>query len=217
VPPTDQDFDRAARSARKLGLLRDGDNWERLPLSRQEAEQIVALAPKSESKLALDFDASLTTATASEIGEYRILHFATHAVFNDETPELSGLVLSLVNEKGEFRNGFLSLPQVFNLNLKAELVVLSACKTGLGKDIRGEGLVGLTRGFMYAGAPRIVASLWVVRDEDALELMARFYSAVLREKLRPAAALRKVQLSMWRERRWSTKRWAGFVFQGEWR
>src|SRR5262249_7110630 len=137
--------------------------------------------------------------------------------FNDEAPELSGLLLSLVNEKGEPQNGFLSLPEVFNLNLSAELVVLSACQTGLGKDIRGEGLVGLTRGFMYAGAPRIVASLWVVHDRDAQELMVRFYTAILRDKLRPAAALRKAQLSMWRENQRSTKRWAGFVFEGEWR
>src|SRR5262249_28443149 len=174
-PPAERDFDKVTRSARKLGLLKDGDSWIRLPLSRQEAEQIVALVSKSEAKLALDFDANLSTATAPEIGEYRILHFATHGLFNDEAPELSGLVLSLVNEKGEPRNGFLSLPEVFNLNLAADLVVLSACQTGLGKDIRGEGLVGLTRGFMYAGAPRIVASLWAVRDKDALELMVRFY------------------------------------------
>src|SRR5262249_40475039 len=159
----EQDSDRVTRSARKLGILRDGDDWTRLPLSRREAEQIVALASKSEARLALDFDANLSTAKAPEMGQYRILHFATHALFNDETPELSGLVLSLVNEKGEPKNGFLSLPEVFNLNLAADLVVLSACQTGLGKDIRGEGLVGLTRGFMYAGAPRIVASLWVVR------------------------------------------------------
>src|SRR5262249_40564657 len=106
-PPAEQNFDKVTRSARKLGLLRDGDNWTRLPLSRREAEQIVAFASKSETKLALDFDANLSTATAQEIGEYRILHFATHALFNDEAPELSGLVLSLVNEKGEPRNGFL--------------------------------------------------------------------------------------------------------------
>src|SRR5262249_47075469 len=146
-PPVEQDLDKITRSARKLGLLRDGGNWARLPLSRQEAEQIAALASKSETKIALDFDANLSTVTAPEIGEYRILHFATHGLFNDEAPELSGLVLSLVNEKGEPRNGFLSLPEVFNLNLAADLVVLSACQTGLGKDVRGEGLVGLTRGF----------------------------------------------------------------------
>src|SRR5262249_22873782 len=161
-PPAQHDFERATRSAREFGLLRGGDNWTRLPLSRREAEQIVALASKSQAKLALDFDANLSTATAQEIVEYRILHFATHALFNDQRTELSGLVLSLVNEKGEPRNGFLSLPEVFNLNLSADLVVLSACQTGLGKDVRGEGLVGLTRGFMYAGAPRIVASLWIV-------------------------------------------------------
>src|SRR5262249_22140397 len=137
-----------------LGLLRDGETWTRLPLSRREAERIVAFTPKSGARLALDFDANLSTVRGPEMNQYRILHFATHGVFYDEAPELSGLLLSLVNEKGEPQNGFLSLPEVFNLNLSAELVVLSACQTGLGKDIRGEGLVGLTRGFMYAGAPR---------------------------------------------------------------
>src|SRR5262249_32402361 len=215
--PAEQDFDRVTRSARKLGVLRGGDDWTRLPLSRQEAEQILAFSSKSEAKLALDFDANLSTATAPELSQYRILHFATHGLFNDETPELSGLVLSLVDEKGEPRNGFLSLPEIFNLNLAADLVVLSACQTGLGKDVRGEGLVGLTRGFMYAGAARIVASLWAVRDKDAMELMVRFYTAILKENLRPAAALREAQVSMWREGRWSPRRWAGFVFQGEWR
>src|SRR5262249_41652454 len=126
VLPAEQDFDKVTRSARKLGVLRDGNDWTRLPLSRQGAEQILAFSSKSEAKLALDFDANLSTATAPEIGEYRILHFATHGLFNDETPELSGLVLSLVNEKGEPRNGFLSLPKVFTLNLAADLVVLSA-------------------------------------------------------------------------------------------
>src|SRR5262249_32867664 len=93
-PAAEENLEKATRSARKLGVLRGGDNWMRLPLSRLEAEQIVALASKSETKLALDFDANLSTATAPEIREYRILHFATHGVFNDETPELSGLVLS---------------------------------------------------------------------------------------------------------------------------
>src|SRR5262249_54627860 len=83
VPPSKQDLDKVTRSARKLGLLGDGDNWTRLPLSRREAEQIVALASKSDAKLALDFEANLSTATAPEIGQYRILHFATHALFND--------------------------------------------------------------------------------------------------------------------------------------
>jgi CHAT domain-containing protein len=104
------------------------------------------------------------------------------------------------------------------MRLSADLVVLSACQTGLGTEIRGEGLVGLTRGFMYAGAPRVVASLWEVQDRSTAELMVRFYRAMFTKGLPPAAALRAAQVSMWHEPRWrSPRHWAGFVFQGDWR
>jgi CHAT domain-containing protein len=101
--------------------------------------------------------------------------------------------------------------------LSADLVVLSACQTALGKDIQGEGLVSLTRAFMYAGAPRVVASLWKVDDVATAELMKRFYRGVLREGLGPAAALRAAQLEMSRDSRWAAPYyWAGFVMQGDW-
>jgi CHAT domain-containing protein len=127
------------------------------------------------------------------------------------------LVLSLVDDKGQPQNGFLKLQDVYNLNLPAELVVLSACQTGLGKEIRGEGLIGLTRGFMYAGTKRVVASLWKVDDVATAELMKRFYQGMLVEKKRPAEALRQAQVAMWKQRRWSSPYyWAAFVLQGEW-
>jgi len=97
-------------------------------------------------------------------------------------------------------------------------VVLSACKTGLGKEIRGEGLVGLTRGFMYAGAARVVVSLWSVDDEATSELMTRFYSRMLKEGLPPASALRAAQIEILKQPRWQTPYyWAAFVLQGEWK
>jgi CHAT domain-containing protein len=97
-------------------------------------------------------------------------------------------------------------------------VVLSACQTALGKEIKGEGLVGLTRGFMYAGAARVVASLWRIDDRATAELMKRFYEAMLKEKLRPAAALRAAQVSMWKDPRWAKPHyWAAFTLQGEWK
>jgi CHAT domain-containing protein len=105
------------------------------------------------------------SATSRELSQYRIVHFATHGLLDSQHPELSGLVLSLVDESGKPQNGFLRLHDIYNLNLPVELVVLSACNTGLGKDVRGEGLVGIVRGFMYAGAARVVASLWKVDDE----------------------------------------------------
>jgi CHAT domain-containing protein len=127
-------------------------------------------------------------------------------------------VLSLVDRRGNAQNGFLRLDEVYNLKLPAELVVLSACQTGLGKDIRGEGLVGLTRGFMYAGAARVVASLWQVDDSATAQLMKRFYAKMLVEGLRPAAALREAQVEMLKQNRWQAPfYWAGFVIQGEWK
>jgi CHAT domain-containing protein len=167
---------------------------------------------------ALDFEASKATATGGRLSQYRIVHFATHGLINSRHPELSGIVLSLVDQQGRPQDGFLRLHDVYNLKLDADLVVLSGCRTAVGKDVRGEGLIGLTRGFMYAGAPRVVASLWDVRDEATAELMKRFYEAMLRQRMPPAAALRAAQLSMTREKRWEAPYyWAGFVLQGEWR
>jgi CHAT domain-containing protein/Tfp pilus assembly protein PilF len=190
----------------------------RLPFARREAEAIASFAPAATTLKALDFRASRETATDNSLGQYRIVHFATHGILNTERPELSGLVLSLVDEHGKSQDGFLRLHEIYNLNLPVELVVLSACQTGLGKDIKGEGLIGLTRGFMYAGAPRVVASLWRVDDVATAELMRRFYLSMLRDGQRPAAALRSAQIAMWREGVWrSPYYWAGFILQGEWR
>jgi CHAT domain-containing protein len=155
--------------------------------------------------------------TDGAIADRRVVHLATHGLLDSEHPDLSGLVLSLVDESGTPRDGFLRMHEIYNLRLPADLVVLSACQTALGRDIRGEGLFGLTRGFMYAGARRVVASLWQVDDESTAELMKRFYRAMLKERRRPADALRMAQLELSQARRWSAPfYWAGFVLQGEW-
>ena len=123
-----------------------------------------------------------------------------------------------MNEKGEPINGFIRLNEIYNLNLNADLVVLSACQTALGKDVRGEGLIGLTRGFMYAGSPRVVASLWKVDDLATAELMKIFYQKMLKDKMRPAAALRAAKVAMWKSKRWNSPYyWAAFELQGDWR
>ncbi len=202
------------RSADDLGRA----GFDRLPVSRREADLITALAPSGQSLKALDFAASRATATSAELSRYQIVHFATHGLLNNQHPELSGIVLSLVDERGEPQDGFLRLHEIYNLKLDADLVVLSACETALGKEIKGEGLIGLTRGFMYAGSPRVVASLWKVGDSATAELMQRFYRNMLSSGMRPAAALRAAQVSMWKERQWAAPfYWAGFVMQGEWR
>lgn len=190
----------------------------RLTYTRQEADRILAVAPARTNLKALDFRANRATATNAELGQYRYIHFATHGLLDAERPGLSALVLSLVDEKGKPQNGFLRANEIYNLNLPADLVVLSACQTGLGKEIKGEGLVGLTRGFMYAGAARVVVSLWSVNDKATSELMTRFYRKMLKEGERPSAALRAAQVEMWRQKQWqSPYYWAAFVLQGEWR
>jgi CHAT domain-containing protein len=167
---------------------------------------------------AVDFQASRATAISPELANYRIVHFASHGLLNSQHPELSGLVFSLIDKKGKPQEGFLTLQDIYNLNLPAELVVLSACETGLGKEISGEGLIGLTRGFMYAGASRVVASLWKVSDVATAELMAEFYRSMEKDGLAPAAALRAAQVKMWKQKRWrSPYYWAAFQLQGEWR
>jgi CHAT domain-containing protein len=167
---------------------------------------------------ALDFAASRTVATTDQLRDYRIVHFATHGLINNQHPDLSGIVLSLVDEQGRPQNGFLRLYDIYNLKLDADLVVLSACQTALGKNIKGEGLVGLTRGFMYAGAPRVVASFWRIDDRATADFMKRFYSAMLKDGLKPAAALRAAQVSMSQDKRWQSPHyWAAFTIQGEWR
>jgi CHAT domain-containing protein len=207
------------RSARETGVIDGEARFGRLLNTRREATAILALVPERERKEALDFQASRATALGPEIGHYRIVHFATHGLLNNIHPELSGIVLSLVNEKGEAQDGFLRLQDIYNMKLPAELVVLSACQTGLGKEIKGEGLIGLTRGFMYAGTPRVVASLWKVDDRATSELMKRFYEGLLGgEGLRPAAARRQAQISIWKQKQWRAPYyWAAFVLQGEWK
>src|SRR5262249_19286302 len=188
----------------------------RLLLTRDEAEAILSVTPRTDRFGALDFRANRETATGDELSRYRIVHFATHGLLNSEHPELSGVVLSLVDERGRPQDGFLRLHEIFNLRLPAELVVLSACQTGLGKEVKGEGLVGLTRGFMYAGAARVVASLWQVNDAATAELMKLFYRRMLKDGMRPAAALRAAQIEMWKRPQWQSPfYWGGFALQGE--
>lgn len=209
--------ERAATSPAALTSIR-ANNFPRLPSTRREAEAIVSMLPEDARAVATDFAANRALALSAELGRYRIVHIATHSVVNSSHPELSGIVLSMVNEHGQEEDGFLQLHDIYSLKLDAELVVLSACNTGLGKDVRGEGLVGLTRGFMYAGASSVVASLWKVDDAATAELMTHFYKAMFEDDLPPAAALRSAKEAMWRQKHWrSPYYWSAFVLQGEYR
>jgi CHAT domain-containing protein len=210
APETASDVERSAADSGAQG-------FRRLLFSRQEAEAITGLAPAQDRLKALDFAADRELALSGKLGEYRILHFATHGFLDNKTPALSGLVFSLVDEQGQPRNGFLRLHEIYNLKLNADLVVLSGCQTALGQEVSGEGLIGLTRGFMYAGAPRVVASLWNVNDQATANLMKLFYQGMLKDGLRPAAALRAAQIAMWKaDLSVVPYRWGAFILQGDW-
>lgn len=197
-----------------------GTPWERLPYSRREIEEIAAiprLAAAGEGVVTrLGFDANRDAVLGGALSDAAILHFATHGVIDTETPRLSGLVLSLVDPQGSPREGFLGLADLYGLDLRADLVVLSGCETALGREMRGEGLIGLTHGFLQAGARRVMASLWRVQDRPTAELMVLFYRGLLEEGLAPSAALRQAQRAIRRERRWQDPAyWAGFILEGD--
>jgi CHAT domain-containing protein/tetratricopeptide (TPR) repeat protein len=207
------------RALRDFGFAQDGVfRVPRLPGTLREAEAILGLVPEGSSMKATGFAASRSLAMSPELSQYRIVHFATHGLMNSDHAELSGILLSMRDPKGQPQNGFLRLHDIYNLDLRADLVVLSACNTALGKEVRGEGLVGLARGFMYSGAKRVLASFWKVDDEATGELMKRVYQGMLAGNLPPAAALREAQVSMWREKQWTAPfYWSAFSLQGDWR
>lgn len=190
----------------------------RLPYSGQEAMDILGMAGSRRVLAASGFAANRTLVQSGRLSEYRILHFATHSLFDDLHPELSALALSAFDEAGRPVDGQFRAYEASGLKLHADLVVLSACRTASGQEVGGEGMVGLTQGFLHAGTPRLIVSLWDVDDRSTSELMQRFYKGLLRENLPPAQALRQAQVSLWKEARWHAPYyWGGFVLQGDWR
>jgi len=218
IDVTGQDASATAGSAKMQGLP-----LARLAGTRTEAEQIVKLAKTSgtQADLWLDLDASEDNIDARDISKYRVVHIATHGLLNAERPQFTGLVLSLVGNKKE--DGFLRTDEVFNLRLGSPLVMLSACETGLGKEKRGEGVMGLTRAFMYAGAPTVGVSLWSVADKSTAELMTDFYKRLLGSSasatgVPASSAMRDAQLAMIAGKKYSAPfYWAPFVLVGDWR
>ncbi|HEX8097668.1 MAG TPA: CHAT domain-containing protein, partial [Pyrinomonadaceae bacterium] len=191
----------------------------RLAGTRAEADQISKLsrAAGGQSDVWLDLGANEEAIRTRDLTRYRYLHIATHGLLDAERPQFTGLVLSLVGNKSQ--DGFLRTDEIFNLKLGAQLVMLSACETGLGKEKRGEGVIGLTRAFMYAGAPTVGVSLWSVADRSTAELMTDFYKRLLTTQgTTPSAALRGAQTSMITGKRYSAPfYWAPFVLVGEWK
>ena len=203
-----------SRALRDVGL--ENQDVPRLLSSRREADSIMSEVPWGKGLKAVGFDANRASVTRQDLAQYRIIHLATHALLNNDNPEMSGILLSLVDSKGTRQDGFLRLKDVYKLKLPVDLVVLSACQTGLGKDVKGEGLISLTRGFFYAGASGVVASLWKVDDDATADLMKYFYREMFENGRSPAAALREAQLKMYQTKRWQDPYyWAGFVIQGQ--
>jgi CHAT domain-containing protein/tetratricopeptide (TPR) repeat protein len=209
---------KLSKAAADVGGTTETVIIKRLPETRREADSIAQYVPDGERLEALDFDANRDMAISDRLSAYRYVHIATHGFLNSIHPELSGIVLSLVDANGAQRSGFLLAHEFYNLKLPAELVVLSACQTGLGQEVRGEGLIGLTRGLMYAGAARVVVSLWNVDDAATAELMGYFYKKLLKREKTPSESLRDAQIKMIESKQWSAPYfWAAFVLQGEWR
>lgn len=204
-----------ASTQRAIESLRSGGPG-RLTHSSEEADAIAKAAPGGTTMIVKGFDATRETAMNAHLGEYQIVHFATHGILDSEHPELSGIVLSMVDKNGVEKNGVMPLHDIYNMDLSAELTVLSACQTALGKDIKGEGFVGLTHSFFSAGSKSVVASLWKVDDRATAALMEDLYQSMLQKGMSPAAALRAAKLKVMQDKRWSNPYyWAGFVVQGE--
>lgn len=185
--------------------------------ARLELKNIRDLAG-GRSLVATGFDATRQKLESTDLSQYSILHLATHGILDPKQPEKSGFILSLVDRNGNSQDGFITMTDVYSLNAPVDLVVLSACRTGLGKEVQGEGLIGLTRGFMHAGASSVASSLWRVDDEATSELMKHFYANMLLKSMTPASALREAQNTIRQDPRWKSPHyWAAFTLQGEYK
>jgi len=192
-----------------------GFDMVRLPNSGVEIQKIAAMFPAPKRTTYLRAEAKEERVKTENLEQYRMLHFATHAWVDENLPGRSCIVLAVDDDPAE--DGFLLMNEIFNLKLQADLVVLSACQTGRGKLLRGEGLIGLSRAFFYAGARSLLASLWKVDDQSTVELMVKFYEYLQQGKSKSEAlclakrALIKGKIAAARHPHY----WAPFVLLGE--
>jgi CHAT domain-containing protein len=201
------------RAASEAGVT----DLARLPHSREEAQTIAALADPRASWTALDFAANRSAALAASWSSYSIVHFATHSLINARNPELSGIVLSLYDAHGNAEDGFLRMSDIYNMHVPADLVVLSVCDSAVGKDVGSEGPANLARAFFYAGARRVIATLWPVDDRASVAFMRELYSGILGHGLAPQDALTRAQRELQQNPRWGAPYyWAPFVLEGDW-
>jgi CHAT domain-containing protein len=191
--------------------------YPRLEFSGREVEKIASFFNEGSADTFLRYKATEENLKRNqELNKFRYIHFATHGLIDENKPNLSSLVLTCGKDSGE--DGYLQASEIFDLKLNADLVVLSACQTGLGKLIRGEGMVGLTRAFMYAGTPSVLVSLWSVSDMSTSVLMGEFYKNLIKNKFSKTDALRRAQLALISNEKYAHPfYWAPFVLIGDWR
>ena len=220
VVPVGSKEERSSELTRAVHDIGGSAYIPRLLASRDEANTIARIlrSPDPEAvRIEMDFSASRDTVFQDGLSRYRLIHFATHGVIDTRQPEMSGLILSLLDRKGRKVDGYLRLADIYKLKLSADLVVLSSCDSALGKDLAAEGIIGLPRGFLYAGAKRVIASMWKVEDTATAKLMSSLY-ARMQQGESPSAALRAAQLEMQHSPFWSRPYyWAAFALQGEYR
>ncbi len=197
-------------------LLISLDYLERLEASDDESKMIFDYFDSSNSKTVSGFDANRKRLLADNLSDYKVLHFATHGLYNEEVPELSGIVLSQFDDQGQKRNGLIWLQDIYRLKLSADLVVLSACDTGIGTEIKGEGLMSLTNGFLQAGAKSVVSSRWKVEDQATTDLMKNFYQILANENIPASKALQKAKIKMYENPNFRYPYfWASFAIHGD--
>ncbi len=206
----------AAAQTDKFRFVESLNNLPRLAASKDESETITNIVGASEADNYAGFAATRENLLNVKAENYKILHFATHGLTDEKRPELSGIVLSRFDEKGVKLDEFFRIQDIYGLNLNADLVVLSACETGIGKEVKGEGLISLNNAFLQTGAKSVMASLWKVEDGATLELMKNFYGAMANENLTPSQALRSAQIKLRENPQYSSPfYWAAFTVQGD--
>ena len=199
-------------------ILSSAGNIYRLKATKNEANDISRIIGRSKTTTIFGENATRRKMLSLEMKDYKIIHLATHSILNKKKPEFSSIILSRFDKNGSEMNGLLSLDDIYNLNLSAELVVLSSCDSGAGREVKGEGVISLTQGFLQTGSKSVLSSLWKIEDKATAKLMKYFYEYLIEENLPPAEALRKAKIKMREKSKYkSPLYWAGFTIQGEFR
>jgi CHAT domain-containing protein len=209
----------APASSKSSAHIASDEHLPRLYGSRDEASSIASMVPSEQRRQYAGFQADLDNVTSEVLSKFRVVHFSTHAISDNVHPEFSRLVFTLLDSRGKRKPGALLLSDIYNLRMQSDLVTLSSCESGIGKQIEGEGPMSLSRGFLSSGSRAVLTTLWKVDDEATAEFMRRFYRILL-QKHRPAVeALHLAQVQMMHhpnQRLRNPYYWAAFELQGDW-